>query len=163
MSPKLPSLQTAHSASLLWLDSSCKAPTVSFFMNFKVTRYRSCASDRSELKPSCSHGLIYRINSLMPEECGNCQETFIVKPTDPHLLSCSICGQEVHHKCYKSFFDGVFYLSSKNPFLKNIVQNSVTMQNPHALGIFNKNVANTKTTVHQRKFEKKQPFLPFLL
>ena len=32
MSPKLPSLQTAHSASLLWLDSSCKAPTVSFLL-----------------------------------------------------------------------------------------------------------------------------------
>ena len=60
------------------------------------------------------------------------------------------------------FFDGVFYLSSKNPFLKNIVQNSVTMQNPHILGIFNKNVANTKTTAHQRKYSTLNSFLTHL-
>ena len=74
----------------------------------------------NELKASCSHGLIYRINSLMPEECGICHETYIVKPSDTHLLSCSICGQEVHHKCYKSFFD--LQDDTGNPLMDRILK-----------------------------------------
>ena len=52
------------------------------------------------VKPACIKALIYRIQNLLPEECGICKETYVVKKTDPHILSCSICHQEVHHKCF---------------------------------------------------------------
>ena len=54
------------------------------------------------LKPACIQALIYRIQNLLPEECGVCKETYVVKKTDSRLLSCSICKQEVHHKCFQS-------------------------------------------------------------
>ena len=52
-------------------------------------------------KPDCIHKLICIIQSLLPEECGVCKETYVVEKTDPPLLSCRICLQEVHHKCYQ--------------------------------------------------------------
>ena len=57
---------------------------------------------KDEKKKDCAHKLHYRIQNLMPEECGVCNETYVVKKSDPRLLSCSICGHEVHHKCYQS-------------------------------------------------------------
>ena len=53
-------------------------------------------------KKDCAHKLVYRIQKLMPEECGICKETYIVNKTDPNLLACSVCGHEVHHECYQS-------------------------------------------------------------
>ena len=38
----------------------------------------------------------------MPEECGVCKQTYVIKIDDARLLSCSICGHEVHHQCYKA-------------------------------------------------------------
>ena len=53
------------------------------------------------LKPDCLHQLVYRIQNLLPEECGICNESYVVKIADPCLLSCSVCGHEAHHKCYQ--------------------------------------------------------------
>ena len=64
----------------------------------------SCSSWKDVKKKDCAHKLLYRIQNLMPEECGVCKEKYVVKVTDPRLLSCSICGQEVHHQCYESLF-----------------------------------------------------------
>ena len=52
-------------------------------------------------KPDCVHELVYRIQNLMPETCGFCSESYLLKITDPSILSCSKCRQEVHHQCYK--------------------------------------------------------------
>lgn len=57
-----------------------------------------------ERKSVCVHELVYRIQNLLPEECGLCKQTYVVKISGPHLLSCSICHQEVHHECYQSLF-----------------------------------------------------------
>ena len=59
---------------------------------------------KDELKNNCASQLIYRIQGLLPEECGVCKETYVVKIDDPRLLSCSNCGHEVHHKCYGPLF-----------------------------------------------------------
>ena len=60
-----------------------------------------CTSWKDVKKMDCAHKLHYRLQNLMPEECGVCNETYIVGKDDPSLLACSVCGQEVHHKCYK--------------------------------------------------------------
>ena len=65
------------------------------------------------LKPACTKALIYRIQSLLPEECGICNEVYTVKKSDIHFLSCSVCRQEVHHKCYISL------LSNDNGLIVN--------------------------------------------
>ena len=57
------------------------------------------------LKASCIHELICRIQSLLPEDCIVCKESYTIQKTDPPLLSCSICRQEVHHKCYKPLLE----------------------------------------------------------
>lgn len=54
----------------------------------------------SYLKNSCVRELIYRIQSLLPEECNICNQSYTIQKNDPPLLSCSICLQEVHRKCY---------------------------------------------------------------
>ena len=64
----------------------------------------SNVSWKDQKKKDCAHKLHYRIQNLMPEECGVCKEMYVVKKNDPCLLSCSICGHEVHHKCYESLF-----------------------------------------------------------
>ena len=56
-------------------------------------------------KIDCAHKLHYRIQNLMPEECGVCKETYVVSKSDTSLLACSICGHEVHHKCYQSLLE----------------------------------------------------------
>ena len=56
------------------------------------------------LKPACVKALIYRIQNLLPEECSICKDVYVVKKSDPHFLSCSVCNQEVHHKCYMPLF-----------------------------------------------------------
>ena len=58
--------------------------------------------------------MIYRIQNLLPGICGICKETYTVNKSDPHLLACSVCQQEVHHKCWahllqkKNLVDGFF-------------------------------------------------------
>ena len=75
----------------------------------------SCPSWKEVKKQDCAHKLQYRIQNLLPEECGVCKETYTVGKNDPSLLACSICGQEVHHQCYKSLFvpnnDGVSFVT----------------------------------------------------
>ena len=41
-------------------------------------------------KADCIHKLICIIQSLLPEECGVCNETYVVQKNDPPLLSCKI-------------------------------------------------------------------------
>ena len=43
------------------------------------------------LKPACIKALIYRIQGLLPEECGICKEMYTVEKSDVHFLSCSVC------------------------------------------------------------------------
>lgn len=86
----------------------------------------SCSSWKDVKKKDCAHKLHYRIQNLMPEECGVCKETYVVKVTDPRLLSCSICGHEVHHKCYESLFE-------KNDEGLSVVETLKTMPGFHHL------------------------------
>ena len=59
----------------------------------------------SQLKKSaCVQDLIYRIQSLLPETCAICEESYTIKKDDPPFMSCSICKQEVHRECYSSLF-----------------------------------------------------------
>ena len=74
----------------------------------------SCASWKDVKKKDCAHRLVYRIQTLMPEECGVCNVTYTVKKTDTSLLACSICGHEAHHKCYKSLLEKNEDLSKQN-------------------------------------------------
>ena len=55
------------------------------------------------LKSVCVRELIYRIQCLLPEECGICKESYTINKNDPCLLSCRVCHQEVHKECYLPF------------------------------------------------------------
>ena len=51
-------------------------------------------------KSACVHELIYKIQSLLPETCGICKDSYTIQKNDDQLLSCSVCKQEVHRACY---------------------------------------------------------------
>ena len=36
---------------------------------------------------------------MLPDVCNVCDQVYCIKNTDLSLLSCSICGQEVHYDC----------------------------------------------------------------
>ena len=44
--------------------------------------------------------MIYKLQSLLPETCGICKESYTIQKNDPKFLSCSVCKQEVHRACY---------------------------------------------------------------
>ena len=54
----------------------------------------------NEKKSTCVHELIYRIQSLLPETCAICKDSYTILKDDPRYLSCSVCKQEVHRECY---------------------------------------------------------------
>ena len=51
------------------------------------------------VKNSNVQTLVCRIQNLLPDICSICNEVYCVKNSDVSLLSCDICGQEIHHKC----------------------------------------------------------------
>ena len=53
-------------------------------------------------KEPLTHLIVCRIQNLLPDNCGICNERYSVKLLDTTLLECAICGQEVHRKCFMS-------------------------------------------------------------
>ena len=43
--------------------------------------------------------IVCRIQNLLPDTCGICKDVYCSKNSDSILLSCSYCGQEIHHEC----------------------------------------------------------------
>ena len=50
-------------------------------------------------KETCVTSLIFRLQNLMPDQCGLCKQRYCVKLADIPLLSCKICGQGSHDSC----------------------------------------------------------------
>ena len=50
-------------------------------------------------KTELSHLILCRIQNLLPDNCGLCNERYRIKLEEQPLLECSICGQGVHEKC----------------------------------------------------------------
>ena len=50
-------------------------------------------------KPTNIENLICRIQNLLPDTCAMCNEIYCVSNNEAMLLSCVVCGQEVHKKC----------------------------------------------------------------
>ena len=74
------------------------------------------------VKSSNVQTLVCRIQNLLPDICSICDDVYCVKNNDVSLLSCDICGQEIHRKC-----------------LNNIIGNKVTENDNISLGTLTKN------------------------
>ena len=60
------------------------------------------------LKESVAHNLICRIENLLPDKCGICEQNYCINKDEPTFLPCKKCGQEAHRECYRGI------LSSNN-------------------------------------------------
>lgn len=65
----------------------------------KTLNYLNIPGRENYVKSANVEHLVCRIQNLLPDTCSICNEAYCVKNTDTMLLSCAICGQEVHHKC----------------------------------------------------------------
>ena len=61
--------------------------------------YLEVTNQKDYVKPANINNLICRIQNLLPDTCSICKEKYRVKIGDTPLLSCAICGQEVHKSC----------------------------------------------------------------
>ena len=62
--------------------------------------YLGCNNEwKSVRKPECTHELVCRIQNLLPEHCGICNELYCVPKEQCSLLACAKCGQEAHRNC----------------------------------------------------------------
>ena len=51
-------------------------------------------------KKELSHLILCRIQNLLPDDCGLCNERYRIMLGEKPLLECSICGQGVHEECW---------------------------------------------------------------
>ena len=84
--------------------NTCRKPVI-----IATLQYLGCSDENlnNHAKPDCIHKLICIIQSLLPEDCDICKETYVVQKDDPSLLACRICLQEVHYKCYQPLLAGM--------------------------------------------------------
>ena len=68
----------------------------------KTLDYLNIPNRIDYVKASNVDSIICRIQNLLPDTCGLCEEIYCVKNNDKTLLSCAVCGQEAHHKCLRS-------------------------------------------------------------
>ena len=60
------------------------------------------------LRPTCVQELIVRIQNLLIDTCGFCNENFACQRTDKCYLKCCNCGQFAHQKCIQKILGGHF-------------------------------------------------------
>ena len=65
----------------------------------KCASYLHLATDGKN-KPDIIHSLICKIQNLLPDVCQICSETYVSDISEPSLLACELCGQEIHKKCF---------------------------------------------------------------
>ena len=70
--------------------------------------YLGVSNQNIYLKESVTHNLICRIENLLPDKCGICEQIYCINKDEPTFLPCKKCGQEAHRECYQSI------LSSNN-------------------------------------------------
>ena len=82
-------LKQLHAAFMLF---SCEVIT-------DTLNYLNVVGREEYVKSSNAQTLVCRIQNLLPDICGFCNDVYCVKNNDVSLLSCDMCGQEIHHKC----------------------------------------------------------------
>ena len=82
-------LKQLHAAFMLF---SCECIT-------DTLNYLNVVGREEYVKSSNAQSLVCRIQNLLPDICSFCNDVYCVKNNDVSLLSCDMCGQEIHHKC----------------------------------------------------------------
>ncbi|MEC8327029.1 MAG: hypothetical protein VX100_13260, partial [Pseudomonadota bacterium] len=65
----------------------------------EVMKYLRVPDQQLYTKPQIVFNFVLRIQSLFPEECSTCKETYCTQLNDVQLLKCTICDISVHSKC----------------------------------------------------------------
>ena len=97
--------------------------------------YLNVPNQHEYVKSANVDNVICRIQNLLPDTCGLCSKTYCVKNSDPALLSCVFCGQEVHHECLQKLItSNRLSIEETAPKLEELNKNDVAaMINPFGL------------------------------
>ena len=74
---------------------SCRKDSIIETLNFL-----SKALNEGINKDDAIDKLCMKIQNFFPDFCQVCEQSYIVKYEDKHLMKCGSCGQEVHRPCY---------------------------------------------------------------
>ena len=73
------------------------------------------------LKPTCVRELIVRIQNLLIDTCGFCNEYYATERTEKSYLKCCSCGQSAHAACIKKILGDRFNPELSEADVSNII------------------------------------------